>query len=273
MDPSFQALTPSEAQVLLDPGSVSARSVLRTSLMHLAAAGHLHARVQEKRSRFGSGVETRLVRGASPAAAPAQLAVVLDALFPPGKPNAGLAPAEATHRLQRAFGYDYSRYLARHIRPLLVSRGLLEVESYRWLGIFTRSRHRHTAAGARIRERIAADLRATDDIPRLLERDPARAAASAAKLGGLVLVAEGLRPHLGALAAAARRELPDTPGAIPLLAGEEEDDRRTAWLDAAELASSLDWGALMEAIDGVGEAFDGGDGGGGDGGGDGGGGE
>ncbi|HEX8362864.1 MAG TPA: hypothetical protein VF613_22260, partial [Longimicrobium sp.] len=248
----------------LDPNAVSARRVVRTSVLHLGAAGHLRAQAPEKRSWFGGGAGARIVRGPAPARVAEHLAPVLEALFPPGKPPAALAPTEVMHRLQRAFGYDYGRYLARHIRPRLVSRGLLEVESYPWLGIFNRRRYRCTPAGARLSERIVADLQAAEEIPQLLQRAPRRAAAAAAALGGLVLIADDLRPHLGVLAEAARQHPP-----LPL-GDEEEDDRWGVRLEAADILTGLDWGVLLDSIDGVGDAFDGGDGGGADGGGDGG---
>jgi hypothetical protein len=263
-------LTPAEALVLLEPNKVSGRSVVRTSLLHLAAAGYLRAEVQAKRSWLGTGGGTRLVRTDAAGPLPDHLAGVLNALFPPAKSEASLSPAEVTSRLQRAFGYDYARYLALHIRPLLLSKALLSVEEYRWMRIVPRRRYLHTDAGMRLRERIGTRLRGADGLPELLRSDPRRAAAAAAGLGGLVLIAEGLRPHLGELANAARSE-----PSITLIATLEadEDERRNAWLEGADLFAEVDWGAILDAVSGVGDAFDaGGDSAGGDGGGDGGGG-
>lgn len=263
-------LTPAEAMVLLEPNTVSGRSVVRTSLLHLAAAGYLRAEVHAKRSWLGTGGGTRLVRTEAAGPLPDHLAVVLNALFPPAKSEASISPTEMTYRLQRAFGYDYARYLAGHIRPLLLSKALLSVEEYRWMWIVPRRRYLHTDAGMRLRERIGTRLRGAEGLPELLQRDPRRAAAAAASLGGLVLIAESLRPHLGGLANAARSE-----PSLTLLAtlDADEDERRNAWLEGADLFAEIDWGSILDAVEGVGDAFDaGGDSGGGDGGGDGGGG-
>ena len=271
MRPAPEDLSPTEALVLLEPNTAPGQDAVRASLLHLAAAGYLRAEVRTKRSWLGTGGETRLARGPATGHPPDHLAVVLDALFPPAKSEASIGSTEMTYRLQHAFGYDYARYLARHVRPLLVSKALLAGEEYRWMGIVPRRRFRHTDDGVRLREHVATRLSGAAEIPELLRRDPGRAAASAAGLGGLVLIAEGLRPHLGELASAARSE-PDLSLVATL--GADEEERRAGWLEWADLLAELDWGSILDAIDGVGDAFDaGGDAGSADGGGDGGGGE
>jgi hypothetical protein len=262
----MRELTPTEARLLLDPNETTGSTLVRTSLLHLAASGYLGVEARAKRSWLATG-GNQVVRGASVAPLPAHLAVVLDALFPPGKPAAPLAPTEMAQRLQKAFGYDYGRYLTRHLRAPLVERGLLEVEEYRWMRVFTRTRHRHTAAGERLRGQVSAELRGADEVLALVERDPPRAAAAALKLGGLVLIAEGLRPHLPVLAGATRAS--PTAETFASFDVAEEEERRAAWLDSAELLSGVEWGVVLDAIDGMSDAFDAG---GGDGGGDGGGG-
>jgi hypothetical protein len=228
-------LTPSEAHVLLEPNTASAWSAVRTSLLHLAAAGYLRGEAQPK-GRLGTGGGTLLLRGTADRRPADHLAVVLDALFPPGKPVAPLSSARMTSRLESAFGYDYGRYLARHLRPLLVTKGLLEVEAYRWLGIIPRRRYRHTEAGARLREAVALRLQRAGEVPELLRRDPRGAA-----LSRLALIA---------------------------LLDDDEEERRADWLDAADLLAEADWGAVLEVVDGLGDAFDGGGSDGGDGGGE-----
>jgi hypothetical protein len=263
-------LTPTEAQLLLDPHKVRPGSLVRTSLLHLAAAGYLRVEARSRRSWLGTG-GNQIVRGAAVAPLPAHLAVVLDAVFPPGKPPKPLDPTSMAQRLQGAFGFDYGRYLTRHVRAPLVDRGLLEVEEYTRLRIFKLKRHRHTAAGERLRDGIAADMRVADEIAELVERDPPSAAAAALKLGGLVLIAEGLRPHLPALA-----EATDAGIAGGMLASldVEAEERRAAWLESADLLSGIEWGSVFDAIGGMADAFDAGGGdGGSDGGGDGGGGD
>lgn len=263
--PLVDTLTPTEAEVLRDPGSASGKSALRTALLHLAATGYLRA--ESRPGRSWSGTKGTVRRGASTGVLPDHLAAVMDALFPPGKPDVPLAPTEIMRRLQGKFGYDYGGYLTRHVRPLLVSRGLVEEEEYRWLGLITRRRYRHTAAGAEVRGEIEAVLGRAAEVAALLPHNPARAAGLAASLGGIVLIADGLRPHIHALATAARSSV--SSEMVPSLELEEEE-RDTAWLEAADLLTAVDWAAALDVVDSFGDATDGGaDGGdGGDGGGE-----
>jgi uncharacterized membrane protein YgcG len=266
MLPAHHDLTPTEAQVLLEPNTTPGRSAVRTTLLHLAATGHLRPEVQPRRSWLDAGGK-RVARGQSAVALPEHVAVVLEALFPAGSEQKPLAPTEMLGRLQKAFGYDYGRYLSGHIRPLLVRRGALEVEEYVQLLVIRRRRYRHTAHGARLRDQVEAKLRAAGDVLDAVYRDPPRAAALAAQMGGLILISAALRPHLHTLSQAADPSTSATPLIVELNAADEEE-RRNGWLDGVEMFSDVDWGSILDSIDGMGDAFDaGGDGGGGDGGG------
>lgn len=270
---ALEDLTPAEAQLLVEPNKTPAKNVLRTSLLHLAASGHLRSEVQRKRSWLDAG-GARVARGPAATPPPEPLRVVLEAVFPPWKTDAPLTPNEMLHRLQQVFGHDYSRYVTEHLRPLLERRGLVEVEEYTWLRVFRRKRYRHTAAGARLRADIEARLGTAKELAAAVYLDPSRAVALAEGMGGLVLIAEGLRPHLKALGRAASAHPDGATGLLVSHYAEDDEERRTGWLHAAEMMAELDWGIILDAIDSMGDAFDGGaDGGGGDGGGDGGGGE
>ncbi|HEX8391053.1 MAG TPA: GPP34 family phosphoprotein [Longimicrobium sp.] len=268
MSGTGQALTPTEAQVLLEPNSIPPQKALRTALMHLAGAGHLRLLDGPPRPWWWGGSRKRVRRAARNSPLPGHLSAVMAALFPPSKPDEPLSPEEMTTRLQAAFGYSYGQFLSGHVLPELVSRGLLEVEEYRLLRLFPQRRYRHTAQGEAARAWVQGALQPARHLPELLRRDPAGAAAASARLGGLVLIADELRPHLADLAAAARGN-PTMPEMITMLDGVAEDERRIAWLDAVEILGEVDWGGVLEAVDGVGSAFDSADAGGSDGGGDG----
>ncbi|MEW5925990.1 MAG: hypothetical protein AB1941_00750 [Gemmatimonadota bacterium] len=116
------SLIPVLAQALVDPGAAGARDVIRAALLHLVALGHLGVEVQEKKVLFTTSRVVRLQRREGRAPCPPELTVILDALFPPDKPEKPLGATEVVYRLQQVFGYDYGRYLARHVHPELVGR-------------------------------------------------------------------------------------------------------------------------------------------------------
>lgn len=269
-----QPLTPAEARVLLDPDKVPGREVVRTALMHLAALGHLRAEPVTRRSwGFTSTTPYLHGTGRDPAELPPHLRVLLDALALPAS-DAGLAPNEVVQRLQKAFQAGYGRYVADHLRRPLVKRGLLRAREEPVLRIFSRVRHHPTEQGERLRADLQERVRAAAALPALLERDPASAATAAVALGGALLLADELRPHLAVLGEAVRTHQPALAGALlsPLELAKEEA-RMERWVDTLGLLAEIDWGSVLDALDGVAGAFDAGDGGGADGGGDGGGGE
>lgn len=265
------SLTPVLAQALLDPDGKRGRDAVRAALLHLVALGHLGAEVEPKKVLRSTRRTVRLRQRENGIPLPPELAVVLEALFPLGEPVKPLGATEVVHRLQKRFGAGFGRYSSRHLRPELVNRGWLRVEEYRVLGIFPRTRHQPTGEGERLRAEVEERLRSAAEVPQLLEREPERALGIVAGLGALVVLSEALRPHYGAIAEAARAHGPGiapVPELVPVL---DEDERRTAWMDAMEMLSSLDWAGMLEAFESMGDAFDGGaDAGGGDGGGGGG---
>lgn len=264
-----QPLSPAEARVLLDPDRLPGREAVRTALMHLAALGHLRA---ESTTRRSWGVTSATIRlhgtGRGVGGLPAHLRVLLDALALPADGSAGPAPTEVVHRLQKAFGYDYGRYVDPQLRSPLVERGLLRAEETRVAGLFRRVRHHPTAEGERLRTELQGGVRAAAALPALLERDPASTASAAVALGGALLLADELRPHFAALGEAVRAHQPAMAEALlSPLALAEEDERRERWMETLTLLAEIDWGGVLDALDGVADAFDAGDGGGADGGG------
>ncbi len=265
MDPS---LTPSEARVLPDPNGYVGQDALLAGARFLLATGVLRAEPHEHKRWWGSQRELCLtVQGASPATP--HLLALRDALVGATEKRSCLAPAEIAYHLQRTFGVGYSGYLTA-VRSDLQGRGLLHQTERRRLGI-TRRRWERTSLGESAFAALEGRLAEARTIPELLGHDPARAAAVAAGLGGLLLAFDELRPHYPELAEALRRH------------GDGSAD--TAWVSAVDsggtaLGMATDFGLVdslsgaLDALDALGGAFDAGfdgggaDGGGGDGGGD-----
>lgn len=254
---------PVHAHALLAPDA-PAHELMRMALLHLSALGSIAAATEPRRRFGGGGIRFRRGDGRGPV--PAELAPVLDALFPPDGPAASLSRTDLAHRLQVRFGYDYGKYRSKIVRPALVERGWMEEEAYRALGVIPRRRYRRTAQGERVRVEIEARLRPAADAAARVESDPRGALAVVAALGPLALMAEPLRPHLATLVQAAHADGAALPA--ELLTAAEEDERRTTWLDALGMLADVDWGGMLDAIDGFGDAGadGGGDGGGGGGG-------
>lgn len=259
---------PVHAHALLTPDA-PAHELLRTALLHLAALGFVQARTETTRGMFGTRSEARLHRGDGRGPLPAELAPVLEALYPPNKPPAPLGRTELAHRLQQRFGYDYGRYRSRHVRPALVERGWLVEETSRTLWIIPRRRFPRTAEGERVAAELETRLQPAVEAAARAPSDPRGALRGMAAVGSLALVSEALRPHLPALAGAAAAE--GAPFPAEMLATPEEEERRAAWLDTLEILGDIDWAGVLEVVDGFGDAGadgggDGGDGGGGGGG-------
>lgn len=272
-DPS-DALSPLDVLVLRDPNAPVGPRAMRLALRLLAARG-LITDASTAPARW-SGGQRRLRVAPTAGDLPPALAAVAGAIRGPAAPGeVVLATTELIRRLQRAFGVGYPRFLRDQLRLPLVARGLLVVETYKQLWVFTRRRYRFTEAGLHVRARVDRDVAALDGLPALLTNAPQRAARVAASLGALVLLDDALRPHHAALAAAMREhgasDVAGAAGAMELL---EDEERRERWADGIDALGHVDWGDAFDTIDGVGDAFDAGDGGdGGDGGGDGGGGD
>lgn len=258
------AIGPVHAHALLSPDA-PAHELMRIALLHLSALKFVGTELEPRRGVF-SGPSVRFHRLRGYGHLPAELAPVLDALFPPARAAAPLSRTDLAQRLQVRFGYDYGKYRSKHVRPALVERGWVAEEAYRTLGLIPRRRLHRTAEGERMAEKIEACLRPAADAAARVAFDPRGALAVVAVLGPLALLVEPLRPHLATLAQAARSDGAALPA--ELFDAAEKDERRTAWLDALGMVGELDWASLVDAIDGFGDAGadGGGDGGGGGGG-------
>jgi hypothetical protein len=256
-----QSIGPAHVQLLLHP-EAPAGNALRIALLHLSTMGYIGVESVQKRILFVTTTSVRFGRRDGREPLPGELLVLLDVLFPPGKPPKPLASTEIIHRLQRQFGTDYGKYVAEHLRPELIERGWMREEEIRVLGVIPRRRHILTPEGEQVKVGLEERLRTATGVPRLLETDPRQALSAVAALGPLALLSDSLRSHLPALAEAARTEQGTITPLVDPGADLEEDERRLAWLDTLEMLSSMDWASVLDAMDSFGgDGGDGGDGG------------
>ena len=257
-----QALTPAEALVLLDPDRTPGQQAAKVTLMALMAQGAL--RVQRPESRFTGLV--RLSVANPPPSPPPHVAAVLEAVRAAGKG----AVDDVARNLSKATD-RYRSFVPAMILPGLVARGLLtshtRQETRRLLLVFKRTvtvtTHTPTAAGEREQARLRQALDQAPEIRRLLDRDPARAAAMAAALGALIFLVPELLPLIDRLAGVA-----SLPAAQFVTDSSGSDGE---WSTMTEVNSAVD-GAL-DAATSSGSDSDSGDGDSGDSGGSDGGGE
>lgn len=264
-------LSPAEAHAMLDPERVDAVQAVKASVLGLTLRGVLRIDSETRSGLLGAGTERWLRPGAPPARPlPPHERVLLELVAADG----GCTMADLGRRAAKAFGGSYAGFLGRHLFPDLVARGLLKAETRRVLLLFRSSVHVPTAAGLAVQARLRELAARAAEIPPVLERDPARAAALAASLGPLVLLLPALLPHLGplmgALQAAERSGLL-VEGQVEFDLGGFDLGSVDAIADAAgDLDSGLDGSADGDGSSSGGDS--GGDsGGGGDGGGGGGG--
>lgn len=245
-------ISPAHAQLVLRPDA-PARDALRIALLHLITLDHLRAENVRKRGLLGETRSVRLGRGAGREPLPEELAVVLDALFPPGQPPKLLSQTEFVYRVQRRFGADYEKYTALHLRPSLMERGWMREEVNRVLGLIPRRSYPLTPQGERMKTHLEELLQSVNQVPDLLETDPRLALQAVAALGPLVLLSDSVRPHLAALAEAAHAEPGVRVRFADPLADLEEQERYLAWLDGLEVLTIIDWAGVLDAVDGLGD--------------------
>lgn len=278
------ALTPAEALILLDPVEAPGIDAVKVTVLSLLAQGYLRGGTKAASSMLGRGRQVPTVSPGRPypAPVPAHVEELLDVVRTARDP----AMPKVAESFVKTFGQKCTLFRTAYVQPLLVSKGLLErreqTEKKRVLGLFsrtvTRVWHVRTAAGeaecARIRRSIA-DARG---IPQFLSSDPARAAAMAAALGGLIFLVAELAPYYQQLsmemaranAGTMNQNSSDSSGGSDSGSGSptlEPPDFTMAWTvdqTFTSLSDSLD--AAMDAADSSG-GDSGGDGGGGDGGG------
>lgn len=206
--------------VLQDP-KASGKEVVKVGLIELLAKGVLTLERTKRKGLLGLGrEETRVRAGAGEDTARRHwphLGALLDALAPALRTGErGVTMAELVKLARKAFGQGLERFNAKSVRPDLVARGLLAAERVRFLALIPYTRYRRTASGEALNGELQNQLRQARQLPDLLARDPASAAALALALGGSLLLVEELRPHLGALGDALRHHAVagDTGGAL-----------------------------------------------------------
>lgn len=250
--------------LLVDDGPARAINVLRIALAVLAGAGHIAIDATPGGERF-----VRVQRAPGPSA-PEHIVMVYRTLRDAAR-NGLLSRASARAALTGAFGWRFRRYAHSNVAAALAAHGMLRIELTRVLWLFTVRRLRRTASGDAMAARLAHQLAQLDTLPQLIEGNPARALRLARAAGPLLLlspVARSAIPRLQSLASAAM-----SGTAFALI-----DEPEPEWLDLLdhfELAMSVDFDILLDAIEaiagfggdgssGSGSDSDGGDGGGGD---------
>lgn len=261
-----QTLSPGEVAVLLDPNGAKARDALKITVLSLVAQGALRIEQRISKGMFNREKRQTVLNLAPSAPAPSSgpAGAVLEALAPiapDGEPMPGVVS-----RLQKRFGQDLSRFVTECVRPALVARGLLEARREKTLWIIPVTRYRPTPAGEAEQSRLQGLMRQAREIPDLLGRNPAQAAALFAALGASVLLIEELRPYLPQLA-----ELMKSLSLEGALADMDFD-----FSSSGDATGAFDMGGLdVSALDSLDQSladfdasFDAGDSGGGDTGGD-----
>lgn len=265
-------LSPAETLVLLEPDAKKGREAVKVSLLHLVMRGLVRLRQEERKGFFGRCSTVTCLASGTAAPDPAE-AVPLLAVIRAAEAKGGTM-AEFVNEAQREYGSDLDGFRRRHVLPALLGRGLVEERRERWLGLFNRTRLRHTPAGAAEKARIEGLMEQGRTIPALLAQNPAQALAIAVALGSAILLVPELRPVYEEL----HRRLQASSGLDSAGDGGSADFN---WLGGATTGEGgdLDFGdfdAFTSSLDAFDSAFDsaasdagadGGDGGGGDGGG------
>lgn len=238
-------------------------NALRVALVVLAAGGHIVID-----SAPGGEGFVRIKQAPGPAT-PEHLVAVYRVLRDSARSDR-LSRAAAQTALMTAFGSRFRNYALTSVAPVLIARGMLNIDATRVLGLFPSQRVRRTPTGDAIAKRLKQRLAELDTLPQLVDGDTTRALKLARAAGPLLLLSPGARkaiPRLQVLA------LASPSGAAYSLIEEPEAE----WLELFEYAEelmSIEFDGLLDAIDAI--AGFGGDGGSGssdgDGGGDGGGG-
>ena len=201
----FAEITPGEAMVLLDPYRVKAADALKVTLIALLVQRVLRIDTESKARLIGKSREIAHVRLADRAGAPlpAHSASVVELVRSAGNGTM----REIVARAGKIYGLRLSGFLDKLLRPGLVARGLLAPEKIKIFLVFNATRFSLTPAGAAERDKLTRAMEEARTIPSFLDSDPARAAAMAAALGGMLLLIPELKPHLKALSDAMRHDV------------------------------------------------------------------
>lgn len=191
---SYSALSPAEALVLMEPNTAKPRDALKVSLMALLARRKLQILEDQRKGFFGG--TTKIVQLTAPRA-PGSEAPHEASLLGIVRSAQPVLMTDFITAAKRSYGGDQFRdFTGKLIAPALISRGLLKEVTEPFLLFFKRKRLALTPSGDVQRRRLEDLLDQARDIPRFLDSDPKKAAAMAVALGGLILLAPELQPHL-----------------------------------------------------------------------------
>lgn len=262
-------LTPAEAALLIAPSGNSGGKCLQAGLLHLLGSGHIALELKQSvwrqhQLRVLAGDGTALSR---------HLASLKAALA--GYKSAPLlTSSQVIHALQKKFGLGYRRFIHDELAPSLLARGLLTYEDRKFLGLIPYRRYRRTPAGEALAAPLSRLMKAVDDLPRLVDKDPAKARLVARSAGVLLVLSPTARKQIPKLKALFEEGRSDGGGETTFAFSYLSDEPEAEWetvLDLGEIALELDAASFFESLDAIGDftgdsdgGSDGGDGGGGD---------
>lgn len=200
--------TPGEALILLDPARWHGREAIKATLLGLLARGALRLETQLARGLFRRRTTAlRVAFGPMPPLPPQERTLVelVRGADRPGVSGGG-SMAAVVGQARAQFGADLKGFDRDLVRPGLIRRGLL-TEAYKpVLLMFRRRCDALTPAGENARQAVDLAMRQVREIPSVIERDPAAAAALALGAGAAVFLVPEIRAYYAQLSAAMNRK-------------------------------------------------------------------
>ncbi len=258
---TITSLSAAEALVLQNPQVAHGRAAIKLTLMELRARRIVTMCHEEKKVRFGRVQRTDYLQvaeqGQQVMQPPSASGAVVDMLRAAGALGTGVTMPQVVQQARRSFGSDLSGFQQKHLLPALVQRGLLETYQKKVLGLFPKTRYRHTPAGESMGQALRAHLEQARTLPEALDRDPVQAAALVASLGGSILLVDEIKPHYGRLSQALRKPEADDDGGDLSVSAETDDSDFDATGVVLAGFGSFDFDfAAFDALDSSLDAFD-----------------
>ncbi|MFN7026715.1 MAG: hypothetical protein ACK4QP_19810 [Pseudorhizobium sp.] len=183
-----------------------------------------------------------------------------------------MVSSKVLHALQKRFGYSFHRYVHDEVAPSLIERDLIVRKDSKLLGLFPRISYERTAQGAALTSPLEHMMSAVNRLPSLIESNPDEALNIAMSAGALLVMSPPARRQIPALRKLFVKRGDDFVPMTTMPGMSEHQGGETGkFLDLSDMALSLDFDALLNSIEAVGDftsggdssSSDGGDGGGG----------